>query len=1412
MGVTDARTHAGAKAKNIYPEPQWDHFSMPAKNGQDPLISSPRPQKHASDLLHLSLPLLRRLLWFDVVKQSLLIEKGLIMPAPDDSSAGQRPPTTAENPPLSSSQQSGASVQPEPVCSVLNVVVNHAMRPPTALEPLEFKQEQERQSREQQHPEMGNDTGKPSLTAPTLVPVLRIFGPIVRRDTSPDNRKPVQSACLYIHGAYPYLLARPRLAGPDGSLHPFRSAEQRHIDWDDYEAVRRIVPVLTSALETAIVASSSFHLQDDAGSTPAAASIIRRITVVQGRGFFTYCPGPVAPFLRVEYYNPAERWRVKRALEQGLDVEVFYHPDARQYMTATGQGPVPKEEDAGLLRFHCYEAHIPYTMQFFKDYNLAGLSYIHLQNPRFRCLPRKRRQSYALYEEEQVENHAMFLESNASQYLWPGGPSNNGQTSSLTPIVQQTFTSQEDQSSQSSVHRRSQTSVVDPELDTDIWHPPPVRETICDVEIDVHVRDILNVLDIMTEQQSGSVHWRAVPSLRELWAEERQRMELLLPKTEENISFTLSVKSPKSAQPGTALAVQGMKKLLDASESFVAQDFERSALQIRDRHTQAIENVDEAWKLHIESAAATSPTNAASSMDNVLTPNFSQALDALNELGGEAESDNMDLVEQKSSGTPLPMSQNALSQQSQSQHVRFDNATQVYYDGKFTRTTASELELSQRIDRGEGIVDGPFCHIEDFLDPATLRPLEEPEDENSLDEEDDEDFGMESTYERIENEMQILATQTCEDSPRSVPDAGELNFLVDDQETSNIDLNDDGGCLMELEDPSDDDVSETRSASLGSHAPAVVDSDALGSRKRSISVFGASRNKNKETGSAEVKRVALCYMDDDSDAKNAQANVLHNQNSTVHTPPCERTDESLVDVNTMDDGHMNDGSDSTNHKSSSPALFQQPETPSDGVHSQVVALQGMGNQGGRLWVQGGGTLKAKTRHSQFESAIGSQHRSHVKSLSLASPVTIMSIETHVQCRTGRAGYNDVKKIAMVPNSEKDRISAVVYVFGRDPGGGEALEILERGCIFVPVERELSAIDPDQRSKALKSFAQSVKVAMPDHSMGVKASISVECAEDERKLLLRLTSKVVSKDPDMLLSWDPQGSGLGYLVERGMYMANQEINRQGNEMKMEIDMARLLGRVRTSVIENTKENSNNGADKDRWKGSGLGKDWDERVGPGVAAASIEGRLIFSTWKLVAEEVKHPNASYLQAVVSSVLNRRIPFHDNLRLTQWYANDRGRERWRVLHHKLTEATAGLLLVDALDMIGRAGEAARLSGVEFSQSFPGIRGSQYKVEGVLLRALKSLNSSERGSKSGVALQSTCSSAETPLSAESKSQTQVRHVESHVQMDLLTTSYLRKSKEPMESPTSRASSKGREQSRSRSVRPRILLFLSIPR
>ncbi len=77
--------------------------------------------------------------------------------------------------------------------------------------------------------------------------------------------------------------------------------------------------------------------------------------------------------------------------------------------------------------------------------------------------------------------------------------------------------------------------------------------------------------------------------------------------------------------------------------------------------------------------------------------------------------------------------------------------------------------------------------------------------------------------------------------------------------------------------------------------------------------------------------------------------------------------------------------------------------------------------------------------------------------------------------------------------------------------------------------------------------------------------------------------------------------------------------------------------------------------------------------------------------MSEEVKHPNASYLPAMIATVLKKRIPFHDDLLLTAWYGGNKGFSRWRVIKYRIIQAVATVLLFDALDIIGRAGEAGK-------------------------------------------------------------------------------------------------------------------------
>jgi len=360
----------------------------------------------------------------------------------------------------------------DPIVSILNLTVDYIMMEPSPLEPDEFKWKLTRHQKIIHEKGNANDNGDVNgnsngtskantdrdifgektskeeedaseiLGTPmeqVQVPVVRIFGPIIRGKAMPttgnynekqsqsqsqkfqeqdgNNHSPLeihQSGCLHIHGAYPYMLARPSQAGPDASssfYRAYRNASRnkneetaesnscesaffdghdaQKIDWDDQDSVETIIDHIHYTLEQAL----RNHLEQNHGQQSAHTSrentrgaaaeaevpetlptrFIRQITVVCGRGFYTYCNNAIAPFLRIEYYNPSHRWRVKIMLERGFDVPREYIPqDIPQTRGRSGNSgtsrPTASENDleVGLLQFRCYEAHIPYTMQFFK--------------------------------------------------------------------------------------------------------------------------------------------------------------------------------------------------------------------------------------------------------------------------------------------------------------------------------------------------------------------------------------------------------------------------------------------------------------------------------------------------------------------------------------------------------------------------------------------------------------------------------------------------------------------------------------------------------------------------------------------------------------------------------------------------------------------------------------------------------------------------------------------------------------------------------------------------------------------------------------------------------------------------------------------------------------------------------------
>lgn len=1270
-------------------------------------------------------------------------------------------------------EESPMQPPPLPFCSVLNTVVDYCMMPPTSLFELqEFRQQQ-------------NDLIGSSVSR-IQVPVLRIFGPIVRRlwkdndtvhgtgnekvTTPPRSLGTVQSACLYIHGAYPYVLARPVAAGPDGTGHD-------QCPWDTAASVQRMIAVLTETMETVLQETNASFLEPSSNSTAAPLRIIRQINVVTGRGFYTYCPGPAAPFLRVEYYNPSDRWKVKRCLEHGLsDLPVSTYFPLQRHPSA------PAADDDLILKFHCYEAHIPFTMQFFKDWNLAGLSYIHIASnntatfsntnsesisgARFRTpLPNLIRSSVTTWHHQ-------------PSTLRHGHDKNNGETVAAEQRTRLAFLASNTPSeylsgkcghdswmqSFSNAHRPINHSAVGPtnlksSTTTDSTSQTETnlqKRTSCDVELDIHVSSILNVLEVMTDlpdewEAKQQIHWRAVPSLKEIWSQERRRMAKLLrpqhnflsdsEKSDQAPPFTLNVKKDASLS-GAVLARQGMERLVNVTDGLEI-NFRRVMKQIVERHEAILESDDVLKKrkmAHLQRNSVPSCNPLSPVIDNDkfsdgqnLTPSYDETMEALHSLGNirqgssstpnDSEYCNVDRrnyfsTSQNCSPTPTPTQSSKLLNDQLLLSLSQACASQSFANSTTLDSLRDEFRLSQRVERGDGIVDCHFECMDEVIDPETLVPFETFDDEE---EEDNDSFGesCEVDESRIEQILSSLATQSYMSTTKPLENN---NLLLD--EDSSVDsftllsgtrnkeiLFDPEECndrhspgataspqISAREENRHEHVSEPQTdyfhwdhhpnVFIECRTPPPTRGDAIELTRGTgllpmqlqghpppwanfLSEYEATRNEMRPrtwfpfigtkgvdvlpviTAPAQkevvnwIKRNSRRRHPVDEIENNIQKSHFLNSKKARKAPSESKID--IVQIEHVDWNLSQESSVSTMTKSlndtvdgisqSSTTLgFQatgllnehnqsgsiEPtvtfSTPFDSS-TQDSALQGMGNQGGRLLVEGGGHLKTKHTQSNIPAAVLS-----IDSMdSFPCPVSIMSIEVYVQCRTGRAGVNDSKTIALTPSSDRDKVCSIVYVLCRDPGGGVPFEFLERGCIFTPLERELEQTTHGL-SFCCQQLVSNIRKSMPPRSFGVNSPLTIECVRDERQLLLRFASIVRLKDPDMLLSWDTQGAGLGFVIERGMAVGKNAGEIQSPSAK--IDMARLLGRTPTvssrspgpgdqafdsadAGSEALEEMSRSVANKERkvqessptWKGSGLGTEWDERVGAGAAAASI-----------------------------------------------------------------------------------------------------------------------------------------------------------------------------------------------------------------
>lgn len=181
------------------------------------------------------------------------------------------------------------------------------------------------------------------------------------------------------------------------------------------------------------------------------------------------------------------------------------------------------------------------------------------------------------------------------------------------------------------------------------------------------------------------------------------------------------------------------------------------------------------------------------------------------------------------------------------------------------------------------------------------------------------------------------------------------------------------------------------------------------------------------------------------------------------------------------------------------------------------------------------------------------------------------------------------------------------------------------------------------------------------------------------------------DPDIVCGFEVQLLSLGYLIARA------------HQSTIALDLCAALSRVPA------ERRGYFGTDHDRW-------DYERASG-----IHICGRIVLNAWRVFRAELSLSSVSF-QSVMFHVLRRRVPEYSFRTLADWYDGPSARLlQWRTVLYWMTRARGVIDVLDALDVVGRHSEMARILGIPMYETF--IRGSQFRIESLMLRIAKPMS-----------------------------------------------------------------------------------------
>jgi hypothetical protein len=938
-------------------------------------------------------------------------------------------------------------------------------------------------------------------------------------------------------------------------------------------------------------------------TTPTKPSIryIRSITIVMGRGFYSFSLGPPAPFLRVEYYNPKMRWIVKALLEQGLDVPRPLHPDPCQYEQ------VDSQKLDGRLIFHCFEAHIPYTMQVFKDLNLSGMSPVLVRDCRFRTpLPRKRRvrvvtssrEDDILNNQSASSSNHLFLKGNVNDsFIWQ------------------------------SVCNRESSSKMD-----EFWTR---KETSCDIEADTTVKNISNVQYILRpdddDANDDTIHWRAVPSLREIWEEEKRRMEYLCSRTKQDCKDVFQFDAP-TTKSGTRLAATGARRLFDSTPE-IRGHYIKALTDIVLFHEKEVAEEDQrfqsiATKSDLETE--NSRVYAIDQDEDVLNTLRALAAQFSPAAGTESRSDIDHLLSR------------CLSSQERST-PRISSRKKSDKSSLDLHKLANDIEFGMNVDRCDVVEDflsqGPPSN-DVVLNPLTLtmERMNYDEDEESFEDEEDFERSLSATEKDLhpmtnhDSDLrhfhQSIFLELDEDknmkntvgaTPSAFARNHKLPFPLEQSDyspsikkpssTKEVDHSFSTGLFYEqcIKAPNRSEVSKNLpgfSTSFTNYTAFQFSNDVINKMGWDSSFLTGDNYQTLSyyeptTGPPSSISVRRYLLQNPLYPKKRELNSKHISNtSEVTVQNSQEKDENIcsyVAIEEVADADESCHILADDYTIGSPSLYQiqaNGQAKSTRYYRKKnITMTKFSNTSAQC-PKSGDVPSSASNGTGFDLKAASSSKAL-----MSGGLSLMSIEIHVQCRTGKSSLNKAKEIAMTPDPTQDPIFAIAYIYSLDPGNGERIQVLDQGCVFIPITRQV-----DSSQVPLCHQPDGVKEKNLLETLGISSKLNLEVATDERHLLLRFSSIIQLKDPDVLFSWDTQCAGIGYIISRGEELRKMDIANNQSQL----DMIRLLGRTprsRHSCDCNMNDFAAEESEKNKITGSGLGTEWDDLVGAGGLASSI-----------------------------------------------------------------------------------------------------------------------------------------------------------------------------------------------------------------